>query len=265
MDELIHAAYFKTDIIKQGPHYHDCHQILFIKRGVAELELDNQKSIARSGDIVIFSRNGQHSVNIISDFYERYVIRINPYMNFNTKEYSLFFTRQMISKNIFSIDDNDKAADFHNIFDTIVKEKSISDKFSRDMQELLIKQLLIMICRLDPERLLPFENDNFEIIFDLQKKLKNNCQEQYSLSDLANAYHISVSSLSHQFKKITGFSVFEYLFSCRLALAKHMLTKTDLGIGEIVEKTGFSDNSNFSRSFKESVGMTPSQFRKQYR
>ena len=82
---------------------------------------------------------------------------------------------------------------------------------------------------------------------------------------LAKKYHISSSTLSHQFKKITGVSVFEYLVSCRLALAKAQLAKTKMRINEIVEECGFCDNSNFSRTFKKSVGMTPSQFRRTYR
>ena len=64
--------------------------------------------------------------------------------------------------------------------------------------------------------------------------------------------------------KDTGMSVMEYLLSCRMASAKRMLAGTQMGIGEIVERCGFSDNSNFSRTFKALNGMSPTDFRKKY-
>ncbi len=57
----------------------------------------------------------------------------------------------------------------------------------------------------------------------------------------------------------------EYLKSCRMANAKQMLAETDYSIGEIVEKCGFSDNSNFSRTFKNLTDLSPSDFRKKYK
>ena len=50
-----------------------------------------------------------------------------------------------------------------------------------------------------------------------------------------------------------------------MAKAKQMLAETDSSIGAIVEKCGFSDDSNFSRSFKKLTGLSPSGFRKKYK
>jgi YesN/AraC family two-component response regulator len=57
----------------------------------------------------------------------------------------------------------------------------------------------------------------------------------------------------------------EYLQSCRMANAKQLLAETEFCIGEIVEKCGFCDNSNFSRTFKKLNGLSPSDFRKKYK
>lgn len=57
----------------------------------------------------------------------------------------------------------------------------------------------------------------------------------------------------------------EYLQACRVSAAKRYLTTTDLPIKEIVGRCGFSDESNFSRMFREKTGGTPSQFRQRYR
>ena len=48
----------------------------------------------------------------------------------------------------------------------------------------------------------------------------------------------------------------------RLNKAKELLLSSNMPICEIAEKSGFSDASYFSRSFKKSVGLTPKQYRK---
>ena len=89
--------------------------------------------------------------------------------------------------------------------------------------------------------------------------------EDWHLEDLAKQYGVSISGLCHRFKAVTGSAVMAYLQDCRIASAKALLSSTDLPISKIVEDCGFSDSSNFSRSFKSRLGMTPSEFRKQYR
>ena len=93
----------------------------------------------------------------------------------------------------------------------------------------------------------------------LTELLKNSIKP---LSELALGYHISESHLSHIFKSVTGYAPIEYLMSCRLSAAKNLLSSSDKSIKEIIDLCGFSDESNFSRTFKKKVGMTPTEFRK---
>ena len=264
MQSVIHSAYFSNDILKKETHYHDCHQIIFIKKGSVKFTVNATVHTAGSGDILIFSRYENHSVDIESGEYERYVLRISPFaVNTENKVCSLFLNRPSGFKNVISA--GSLKGDFEDIFEKIIKEKNSNNIFGDEMQKLLLSQLIIMISRINPEISASFEDEKFDMIFDLQKRFENNPKEQYTLISLAKDYHISVSALSHQFKTITGFSVFEYLYSCRIATAKNLLTKSNLNIGQIVEECGFSDDSNFSRTFKKYVGITPSRFRKSYK
>lgn len=130
------------------------------------------------------------------------------------------------------------------------------------MEQLLVKQLLITIYRCTN---LHFDSLHDTLVMDIKRKFENNCSEQYALDRLAKHYNVSISSLSHRFRAVTGTSVMKYLASCRIAHAKQLLIETDRSIGEIVENCGFSDNSNFSRTFKQLNGMSPTDFRKQYK
>ena len=264
MENAVHSVYFSKDTGKKSNHYHNCHQIIFVTKGCVEIYVNKTRLIADEGKLVMLSRYENHSVNIVSDVYERFVLRLNPFNDgIDYKEYSLLLNRPHGFVNIFDV--SEFKTDFEQLFARIVEEQTSKNIMIAEMQNSLISQLLIMIYRLNPENYSCFDEEKFDIIFKIQHQFEENCKIKYSLSELSQKYHVSISTLSHQFKKITGFSVFEYLYFCRIATAKHLLAKTDLSIGEIVEMSGFSDNSNFSRSFKKDIGMKPSEFRKKYK
>lgn len=82
-----------------------------------------------------------------------------------------------------------------------------------------------------------------------------------TLRDLANVANMSPSYLSQVFKKLNGFSPWDYVISCRIAMAKQLLHTTDLTILDIATKCGFNNCANFNRQFKKNVSLTPSEYR----
>ena len=108
----------------------------------------------------------------------------------------------------------------------------------------------------------PLDDGSYELVSAVQRKLESDYAEDLSLQSLSDSFGFSVSYLCHTFKKITGTPVMDYLQSCRLAAAKRYLLESALSVSEIVARCGFTDHSNFSRSFKAQLGCTPSQFRR---
>lgn len=260
MENLIQKAYFSRDLIEKKEHYHDCHQIILITDGLAKFCINNKIYDISSGSIVLYSRYENHSVNILSNKYERYVLQINPKaIGVEARFFSLLLNRPKDFCN--TLDVSDVLCEFENVFKNIVIEYNCQDKFANDMLQFLVGQLLVKIYRKISDTT-NFEIQTSKLIFDIQQRFESDFSSTYSLDSLAKHYNISVSSLSHLFKKTTGVSVMEYLILCRIASAKSYLSESNLSIGEIVEKCGFSDNSNFSRTFKKFNGITPTEFRK---
>ena len=95
--------------------------------------------------------------------------------------------------------------------------------------------------------------------------MEANFASRCCLEELATRFHMSQSYLSHLFKNITGSSILAYLTAYRIVQAKHLLVETDMEIGKITAACGFSDHSNFGRTFRAQTGMAPLAFRKVYR
>lgn len=80
---------------------------------------------------------------------------------------------------------------------------------------------------------------------------------------LADRLHMSYSQLNRHLKSTTGMTVNGYIENVKVTKACHLLSTTNLSIGEIATSCGFQDNSYFTRIFKRAKGMTPSQYRQQ--
>lgn len=261
MRSLIQAVYHSVETLSKHPHFHDCHQIIFVVKGTVDFCVNNKMLRAAAGDVAIFSRYENHSVAGCSDAYERFVLHIDPdIVNQKSAVYSLLTDRPAGFCNIIRIQSGDDLV--ADIFKRMLSEHRSSSKLADEMEQLLVKQLLILIYRCTP---VDFEHTYDGIVSNVKRQFENACHERYTLDELAKRYNVSVSSLSHRFQAATGVSVMEYLQSCRMANAKQLLAETDSSISEVIERCGFSDNSNFSRTFKSRNGLSPSAFRKRYK
>ncbi|MCJ7692191.1 MAG: PocR ligand-binding domain-containing protein [Sedimentisphaerales bacterium] len=91
--------------------------------------------------------------------------------------------------------------------------------------------------------------------------IEANYDKAMTLGEIARASYLSVSRLAHVFKEQMGMTMIDYLTSVRIEKAKHLLLATDLNCTEVCFKVGYNNQSYFTRTFKELVGMTPRQFR----
>lgn len=90
---------------------------------------------------------------------------------------------------------------------------------------------------------------------------ENYKKEDINVSYVAQAFELSVSNLSHRFKAQTGKNISDYIKEKRLQYMKELLEETSLTIRDIAIRLGYTQPSNFIRTFKTQTGMTPNEFR----
>ncbi len=87
---------------------------------------------------------------------------------------------------------------------------------------------------------------------------------RYSLTEMARHVNLSPWWLCHRFSAQTGQSPRQYQKSLKLQRAAELLVTTFLCVKEVMDKVGVSDLRHFTRSFKQSYGLTPSQYRQRH-
>lgn len=101
-------------------------------------------------------------------------------------------------------------------------------------------------------------------IMAITRYLQEHLSEDISLSVLAEEFHLSAQYISQLFKSEIGVNFLAYLTNIRMERAKKLLLSTALSIGEISEQLGFGDYRVFTKVFKKSEGVTPSQYRRDF-
>ena len=81
-----------------------------------------------------------------------------------------------------------------------------------------------------------------------------------SISDLADLCDMPRSTFGRHFKKQTGISPYQFVQRIRIEQAKAMLLSDCRDLAVIALRLGFSDQSHFSRCFRQATGMTPTDF-----
>lgn len=82
----------------------------------------------------------------------------------------------------------------------------------------------------------------------------------WTVAELAKAAALSRSAFFERFTRIVGLPPMEYLLAWRMAVARDLLRRSELGISEVAERVGYASASTFSTAFSRHVGQPPSRF-----
>jgi len=83
-----------------------------------------------------------------------------------------------------------------------------------------------------------------------------------SVVSLARRLRISQTHLARAFRRRFGMTLARYVLGRRIDEARHLLQVTDLPVGRIAERLGFSDVQHFNKQFRRVAGRAPSLYRR---
>lgn len=103
-------------------------------------------------------------------------------------------------------------------------------------------------------------------IHKVQDYIERNQTKSLTVEELSEVAGFSKFHFGRIFQGILGESLAHYVNRIRIENSMFLLAhRTDLNMTDIALETGFTDSAVFSRAFKNIVGMSPREYRKEYR
>ena len=104
-------------------------------------------------------------------------------------------------------------------------------------------------------------NKSSEQMDRIANYIKENCQQDIYLENIAHKFLFSAKYLSRIFKQNRGISISDYIAGCRIERAKALLIGTSKSVNEIAEMVSIPSRTTFFRLFKKSEGISPNEYR----
>ncbi|SDO72296.1 Helix-turn-helix domain-containing protein [Paenibacillus sp. yr247] len=118
----------------------------------------------------------------------------------------------------------------------------------------------ILFIYLYESQLTQDKKSSAESIEEIISYMNEHYMLELSLPMLARRAGMSVGYFTVLFKKHTGATMMNYLYTLRIEKAKQMFLHTDLRAKEVAGRVGFVDYFHFSKVFKKKTGYSPSVF-----
>jgi len=124
----------------------------------------------------------------------------------------------------------------------------------------LVKLLLIKITEHADENALPSA-----MVENLDSYIRENVHDEISNTELGAIFGYHPFYISKLLKDKRGITLHQYVISYRLKYASSLLLSTDKSIADIADEAGFTDASYFTKTFKANFGITPKEYRNNFR
>jgi AraC-like DNA-binding protein len=99
------------------------------------------------------------------------------------------------------------------------------------------------------------------LVESIKRYVQDHFTEELSLKGIAVEFKLSQGYLGTIFKESVGWSVMDFIHNIRLDKSAELLIATELSIAEIMERTGFYNESSYYKLFKRKFGTTPKAYR----
>ena len=152
------------------------------------------------------------------------------------------------------------------LIENCISEVILNDKFSTDMLEYSLNQILRYIIRdfLPGDKTARLNiNSSQELCYQMMNYINTHIYVISGLKELSEYFGYNYGYLSGVFHKTTGQTLMEYYTVCRLKSATVLIKENALNFAEIAELLNYSSVYAFSRAFKNHFGISPKAYKKQ--
>lgn len=245
-------------------HIHDCYEIYYSISGGKQFLIDNKFYSIEPGNLFIINQYESHKLTQVDKaVHERIVLSIHP-------EY----TKRLASAetNLDACFTSRPGNFCHKIapskeqqsrFLYYINKIADAEGYGHDiLEQAAFMELLVLLNGLTlnnhPAKA-PASCVYNHQVDDILKYINQNISSPLTIGQLAAEFYLSESYICRIFKSATGTTVNKYITARRISIAKALLGD-GLSVMEAFEKSGFTDYSNFFKSFTKAVGISPKKY-----
>lgn len=246
-------------------HTHVYYELIYVVEGAVLLTIRGKGYRVEAGSLVFLNQFDEHATQMIGGTYRRYYLLIPPTQlkAFHSDLLLLSVFRFHGPRFCYVLETRDQKARFDTYFALLLEAANRGDTYVDERLEALMTLILADAYALRPDMFTPASDMSFLPMQDILDQMDRSFADTFSLSALADQFHVSPGCLSAHFREHVGMSPMHYITQSRLTHAKVLLLSTKLTVMEIAAQCGYSDVSNFVRRFRQQFKLTPLQFRQQ--
>lgn len=253
-NELKIEAHQFNGIMQRFPnHFHEYYVIGFVESGKRGLTCKNREYIIDAGDLLLFNPSDNHACQQIDDEpLDWRSININVDVMRET-------VRQITGESYLPK------------FTTTVAYHGEAVFSLRELHQLIMEQdnsfkkeeiFFFLIEQLITEYTEPVRESLAEVSEEIHRAcvyMESHFAEAITLDDLSKLSHVNKYTMLRNFTRQRGVTPYQYLETIRVGEAKKLLEKGADPL-DAAMRTGFADQSHFTKFFKMLIGLTPKQY-----
>ena len=236
-------------------HLHRHHEIYFLIKGDIKYFVNNEILCIYENDTAFIKGGYIHRTSYNSGKYSKRLL-VSFSSEFIGENY-LDLVNELGNKKLF---ESTKENGIDKILMKIYTEYTSKKPHYLKQCKNLLRELLIVMYRLQTQELSQALSENEKLIQSAAKYISSHLSEDITLSFLAQKFAMSDSHFSRTFKQYTGLGVSKYIKLCRLKKAEELLVAGGFSVTQIALKCGFNNSNYFISEFKKHQGITPFKY-----
>lgn len=272
VEALITVHYFEySRTFRFEGETHPFWEMLYVDKGEVDVVADSTTLRLTQGDILFhkpdefhsLSANGVVAPNLV-------VIAFDAEGDAMERFAGALFKAGETERNLFAGIIAEAKAAFSTPLDdpktTALTRREDSRFASEQLLVLLLEQLLIRLARREEtaptvriSSSIKLRSDH-DLVDRIVEFMQEHLYGSLSFADVCRFSAQSATNLKTIFKNVTGVGVMGYYRNMKIDEAKRMLREGDGNITQIADRLGYTSVHYFSRYFKRTTGMTPSEY-----
>ena len=253
-------------------HNHDYYELVYVLEGSAEQTLSGANVTVSQGDYFVIDYNSCHGYSNCKDFRIINCLFKPEFIDKTLKgcvrfaelitSYLIHFNYSILSRipadNVF----HDDTGDILRLFELLESEYNSMRGGYIELMRCYLIQILVMSLRSiytpDAEKTHPATKG-------IIRYIDEHFAERVTLSRLCSELNFSLPYISKRFKDDTGCTFQQYVQNVRIEQSCRLLAETNEKITHIAHNVGYDDIKFFGKIFKQSMNMSPREFRRMTR